>query len=557
MRKLFWSVLLGALATAAHANTPAVTGPAPTASALATAPLAVASAAIKKLGNSTADHSKFKDLQGPFKDGPEVTKACLTCHTEAAKQVHMTKHWTWDVLNPESKQRLGKKNVVNNFCTAIPSNEAFCTSCHAGYGWKDGNFDFKSEVNVDCVVCHETTGKYKKLPGLAGHPAYKEMEFPMGSGKMIKPVDLAAVAQSVGQSSRATCGACHFYGGGGDAVKHGDLDSSMTNPPRYLDVHMDVKGLNFRCTTCHATKGHNIPGSRYTPVGKDTGDAHMRGKVDASNVATCQSCHGQSPHKTAEMASKLNEHTEKIACQTCHIPQFARGNVATKMTWDWSTAGKLDANGKPFTIKDSSGHHDRYDSKKGDFTYETDVVPEYIWMNGKVKYTLLGDPITPGGVTEINHYYGSADDQASRIWPVKVFRGKQPFDLETKSLLVPHTAMPYGERDDTSFWQNFKWEAALRAGAQASGQKFGGKFDFAATEYTWPITHMVAPKEDALTCTQCHSKSGRLQKVQGIYMPGRDHNVLLDTLGWLAVFGTLFGVLGHGAVRIYLSRKAG
>ena len=71
---------------------------------------------------STADHSKFKELQQAFKSGPEVTKACLSCHTEAAKQVHKTKHWTWEFLNPENNQQLGKKNVINNFCIAISSN---------------------------------------------------------------------------------------------------------------------------------------------------------------------------------------------------------------------------------------------------------------------------------------------------------------------------------------------------------------------------------------------------------------------------------------------------
>ena len=42
--------------------------------------------------NTTADHSKFKELQREFASGPEVTKACLTCHTEAALQIHRTKH---------------------------------------------------------------------------------------------------------------------------------------------------------------------------------------------------------------------------------------------------------------------------------------------------------------------------------------------------------------------------------------------------------------------------------------------------------------------------------
>ena len=529
---------------AAFANTPP---PAPPASA----------AAAKQIV-STADHSKFKELQQNFKTGPEVTQACLSCHTEAGKQVMKTKHWTWEWMNPESNQLLGKKNVINNFCTATPSNEKFCSACHVGYGWKDKNFDFKKQDNVDCLVCHETTGAYKKLPGLAGHPAYKEMEWPPQSGKLIKPVDLAKVAQSVGATTRDTCGACHFMGGGGDAVKHGDLDTTLKNPKRHLDVHMDAKGLNFTCSTCHATKGHNIPGSRYTPIGKETGQAFMRGQAkDQASPATCQSCHDQAPHKAGGLVhAKLNEHTDKLACQTCHIPQFARGQ-ATKMSWDWSTAGKVGPDGKRLRIKDSSGHHDRYDTNKGDFSYESDVVPEYRWINGKVKYTLLGDPVNTEGVTEINHYFGSAADGNSRIWPVKVFRGKQPYDIETKSLLVPHTAAGYGENDDTAFWQSYKWEAALKAGAAAVDQPFSGKFDFVKTEMTWPITHMVAPKEDALTCTQCHSKSGRLQGVEGIYMPGRDNKPWLDTLGWLAVLGTLFGVMVHGGVRIYLSRKEG
>ena len=42
-----------------------------------------AQAADMKL-NTTADHSKFKELQREFTSGPDVTKACLGCHTEAA-----------------------------------------------------------------------------------------------------------------------------------------------------------------------------------------------------------------------------------------------------------------------------------------------------------------------------------------------------------------------------------------------------------------------------------------------------------------------------------------
>ena len=114
---------------------------------------------------STADHSKFKELQKNFKTGPEVTEACLTCHTEAAKQVQHTKHWTWESVDPKTGQKRGKKNIINNYCTSPISNEKDCMACHAGYGWKDSSFDFTVEKNVDCLVCHDTTGTYRKLPG--------------------------------------------------------------------------------------------------------------------------------------------------------------------------------------------------------------------------------------------------------------------------------------------------------------------------------------------------------------------------------------------------------
>ena len=116
------------------------------------------------LATTTADHSKFKALQGSFNSGPEVTRACLKCHTEAAKQIHKTTHWTWEFLNPDNKQRVGKRNVLNNFCITPKSNFAYCSACHVGYGWEDESFDFTSEENVDCLVCHDTTGDYSK-PG--------------------------------------------------------------------------------------------------------------------------------------------------------------------------------------------------------------------------------------------------------------------------------------------------------------------------------------------------------------------------------------------------------
>jgi octaheme c-type cytochrome (tetrathionate reductase family) len=510
--------------------------------AFANAWAAVQPAAPRK---STADHSKFKELQRKFATGPEVTKACLSCHTEAADQVQHTKHWTWEYTNAKTGKKLGKKNIINNYCTTTISNEKDCMACHAGYGWKDASFDFSAQENVDCLICHDSTGTYRKLPGDAGHPVYERKEFPRGSGKFVEAVDLQQVAQKVALPSRSNCGSCHFYGAGGDGTKHGDLDSALKNPSRYLDVHMDAKGLNFSCSKCHATSGHEVSGSRYEMAAAVKGHARVRGETD-DQPASCPSCHGDKPHHENPLfVERLNAHTDKLACQTCHIPEYARDSVGTEKSWDWSTATRMGPEGKPVLIKDSAGRR-AFDSKKGNFAWDSYLIPEYRWFNGEVSYKTKGDKIDASKIVEINHPEGKMNDPDSRIWPFKVHRGKQVYDTENNILIVAHTA---GE-DETALWHNFDWQKSITAGMTAAGLPYSGKFGFVSTEMSWPITHMVAPKSDALSCAQCHGSDSRLENVGGLYLPSFSSNRLVDTVGWAAVALALIGVLIHGATRV-------
>ncbi len=483
---------------------------------------------------TTADHTKFEVLQVKFSFGPDVTKACLSCHTEAARQIQKTTHWTWDYEHPDTGQKLGKRNVINSFCGSPMSNEAVCTSCHIGYGWKNLKTDLSEQDRVDCLVCHDTTGTYRKAYGKAGHPLYEGEDAP----------DLTRIAKAVGPTSRRSCGSCHFYGGGGDGVKHGDLDSSLSEPDEFLDIHMDAEGLNFTCSTCHNPKGHAVPGSRYRVTAKDEEGIDAPGKEYKSH-ASCESCHGTVPHINK---AKLNDHTDKVACQTCHIPAFARGMIATKTWWDWSTAGRLDKDGKPMVIMGDDGHPE-YSSIKGDFRYEEDVVPTYRWFDGQVRYTLWTDKLDDSQQPiPVNDIVGSYDDPKSRIWPFKVMRGKQIYDTENKTLLVNHL---FSNEDDTAFWTNFDWDKAVKAGADYAGQPFSGKYGFTETVMYWPITHMVPPKDEALACDSCHAKDSRLNGLPGFYVPSRDNLPLLDLLGYAFVALCVLGVLGHTALRIF------
>lgn len=496
---------------------------------------------------ATADHSKFEALQGPFENAPEVTEACLGCHTQAGDQIRATTHWTWTYEHPETGQTLGKSKVINSFCGMAITNEPRCTSCHVGYGWEDMKQSPPTADNtVDCLVCHDTTGDYWKFPTLAGHPTYTPREWPKGSGNIVQPPDLENIAQNVGASGRANCGSCHFYGGGADGVKHGDLDSSLVDPPRSLDVHMSPDGLDFACADCHTSWGHDVAGSRYQVNAADTLGIDVPGHTDLSR-ASCQSCHGDSPHPQ----QKLNDHVDTLACQTCHIPEFARGGVPTKVWWDWSTAGRLDDDGQPITEYDEHGHPS-YLSEKGDFRHGENVVPTYAWFDGTVKYTLVDEKLdVEHPPVEINRIEGSPEDPDSRIWPFKVMQGKQPYDTERRTLLATHV---FGA-DNSSLWSNFSWPRALKAGSEMSGMPFSGNYDFIETTMHWPITHMVPPAEMALHCASCHASDSRLAGLPGIYMPGHSGNTWLDRIGWLLVAMTLAGVVLHGLARILLKGR--
>ncbi len=395
--------------------------------------------------------------------------------------------------------------------------------------------------NIDCLVCHEQTGTYKKFPKGAGRPVKEPTDF---GGKTFYPPDWQEVAQSVSMPSRENCGVCHFYGGGGDGVKHGDLDSSLFEPSQDLDVHMSEDGADFDCTRCHSTRAHSIAGRCYKTPAYDEPTSLI--EDDMTDRIACASCHTQTPH---EPGSKLDDHTDTVACQTCHIPEFAR-EKPTKMSWDWSTAGRLNDEGKPVVEK---GEYDKasYHGKKGTFVWDKNVEPDYFWFNGSLEYVLLTDELEPSGPIELNQVKGTPDDPKSRIYPFKVHTGKMPFDSENKTMLSPKL---FGKEKE-SYWKSYDWDMSLEAGMEAHDLDFSGEYEFVETEYHFPITHMVAPAENALDCSACHAEQGRLAGLSGFYMPGRDKLGLLDSLGWLAVLGSLAGVLIHGVMRKALGRN--
>jgi octaheme c-type cytochrome (tetrathionate reductase family) len=485
-------------------------------------PLADLAARLRSNIQSSADHTHYAVLQRHFNRPQEVTEACISCHTERHKEVMQSSHWNWErteYIQGQGIRKVGKRNILNNFCIGISGNEPSCNRCHIGYGYDSPAFDFQDSNNVDCLACHDNSNTYVKAA--AGMPD--------------PTVDLTLVAQHVGLPKRTNCGSCHFYGGGGNNVKHGDLEQALFDASRDVDVHMGTDGADMQCVDCHTATKHQMLGKMYSVSSMNR------------NRVVCESCHTELPHPD----NVLNKHTYKVACQTCHIPTYAKVNP-TKTYWDWSTAGKL-KDGKPYEEADSSGN-EIYMSIKGSFKWGKDVKPDYVWFNGTASHYLVGDTFNPSEALKINELHGSYDDPDSKIIPVKIQRTRQIYDAQYHYLIQPKTVSTIA--GDGGYWKEFNWDRAAEEGMKRVELPYSGTYDFAETEMFWPLNHMVSPKNKTVECSECHTRNdGRLAGLNDFYLPGRNYNTLLETAGVAMLLLTLGGVGVHGGIRIVMSRK--
>jgi octaheme c-type cytochrome (tetrathionate reductase family) len=438
----------------------------------------------------------------------EGTESCLLCHKDEGMAALEMGHFKWEgqtgrIAGLEG-QTHGKNDLLNNFCIAVPTNEGRCTQCHAGLGYADKNFNFNDPTNVDCLVCHDQSGTYKKGMKTAGMPD--------------PSVDLNVVARSIALGSEPTrknCIGCHAKAGGGDNVKHGDLSTDMIATTREYDVHMGTDGANFACTACH--DANHDPKTGAVNHGNAGMSLHS---VNEGDMKQCTDCHGSQNTIHAGTASETMFSAgwhERLACQVCHIPAIAR-KISTKTEWYWSDAGQ---NIDPVPIDPETGRP-TYDKKKGSFVWSNNVRPVLRYSNGEWDRKVINasdkyaaEPI----LLAVPH--GGYNDPDAMIYPFKLMVGNQPVDPNTSTVLVPHL---FGMKGGPNpYWGKFDWNLALLDGAAYTGQDYSGTYAFGATEMLLSVNHEVAPAEKALGagptpdgCMDCH---------------GTEH-IDWDELGW-------------------------
>ena len=429
----------------------------------------------------------------------EGTDSCLMCHEKEGLAALQMGHFKWEgktdrIVGLEGEAH-GKKDLLNNFCIAIPSNEGRCTQCHVGIGYADDTFDFEDPSNVDCLVCHDQSGTYQKAPTTAGAP--------------LPTVDLNLVARSIAlgpDPTRKNCINCHAGAGGGDNVKHGDLSTDLISTTREYDVHMGTDGADFNCTACH--------GANHNPEtgGVNHGIAGISlHSVNEGEMKVCSDCHGnqQTIHAGTGAEDMISDGWhERLACQVCHIPAIAR-KISTKTEWYWADAGQ---NIDPIPVDPVTGRP-TYDKKKGSFVWTNNVRPVLRYSNGNWTRKVIGANDTyDSEPIQLAEPQGSYSDPDAMIYPFKLMVGNQPVDTGNKIILVPH--LFGGAGGPNPYWAKYDWNLAMVDGAAYTGRPYSGSYGFAATEMLLSVNHEVAPKEQALGygplpdgCVDCHGTS--------------------------------------------------
>lgn len=410
--------------------------------------------------NSTPAQDHKDNLSGPYENIRQITEECLMCHEETGEEIIQSNHWNWLTSNLTTSKQVeivnGKHIPTNSFCIPVHGSSTQCINCHLPISGKNESFEFNTAENIDCLICHDQTGTYKR--------------FPFGTGLPDAEMDLTAIAQSVGNSKPKSenCGTCHFSGSGGVMMRSGAMDKSLLNPTEELDYHLG--GLGFGCSDCHETKSHSI---------------------SKENKPDCVNCHDSAPHKK----ELLNQHISAISCQTCHIPAYARTEPAITF-WDWSKAGE-----DRESVKNEFGE-DTYYKSKGELIWAKNIRPEYYWSNNTINYYEQGEKNSKAKLIDLNKPAGKISDPHSKISPYKVVKSKQPYDPVNKSLIIPKIYNQDG------YSKTFDWMSASDKGMKEINLEFSGEVVFVETKMYWPINHLVMSADNSLKCTSCHGKGG-------------------------------------------------
>lgn len=390
----------------------------------------------------------------------EGAATCQACHAQEAHDFSASNHYLWE----------GKLGAMNDFCGYPDINlgpsrlttvngtqvDGGCTTCHAGLGEKP---TATNGQNADCLMCHASQ--------------YKRTAVDIGNGVFRFRPNYAAMPTTITiqrEPARSACLACHAASGGGENNKRGDISAALANPTPTQDVHM---GRGMTCVDCHTSSDHKIAG-RGVDLIVDEG----------TPMRACTECHTPSRDHNSDIV----RHLDKVACQSCHIPSFAR-IVSTDMLRDYHMA-EVNARGL-------------YEPA---ITRGANVTPKYAFWNGQSGFYAYRSPAASG--QQMAYPQGGIND--GKLYPFKLHQAWMPQDPSTKAILPVKSGI---------LFQTGDIDAAIKAGAAQAGFNLTQGYTFVDVIRWMGIFHEVPPASQALACAACHDSTTRIDFAALGYTP--------------------------------------
>jgi hypothetical protein len=294
-------------------------------------------------------------------------------------------------------------------------------------------------------------------------------------------ISMDEAAQGVHRPMRSNCLQCHAKAGGGDAVKRGDLTLAHADTADFtFDVHMSTTGADLKCQSCHTFTDHKVAGK-----GSD-----LR-PTDSDVTVECSNCHSEMAAGDHE-GSFLDRHTARVACQTCHIPTYAKDaadSAATEATEVYRTWLSSHSDTAPF--------HPVMDKLN-------DLLPEYRFWNRLSDNYLLGDVASVDPQTgryPTSRPLGDVDDPDSKLYAFKYKTAQQPMANSTGQLIALDTSVFFATGDAA---------AATEQGLANMGLGADEPYSWVETDTYQMLNHEVSPSGQALECGDCHGSTARM-----------------------------------------------
>jgi len=417
---------------------------------------------------------------------------CLTCHRTSATEMYQGVHYQWmgsgaKMTTGPAKQgkmdSLDGASALNAYCINVLGGWKACGACHAGTGAKPvatTTPDDAQLASIDCLMCHKN--------GTIATPYARTRNATTGLFEPNVGVDMNNVVRTVIKPVRNTCLGCHAKAGGGDAVKRGDIAlASGTTADANYDVHMATSRGNLTCQACHKFTNHKVAGR-----GSD-----LR-PLDSTTAVTCSSttCHPTKNSLTSgHTTTDVNHHIGRVACQTCHLPTYAKNAndttateaTETNRTWEAYEWNATLLRNEPLPTK------------------ANDITPKYAFWNGtswgnNLTDAAVIDPTT--GFYKISRPNGAITDAAgTKLYPFKYKTAQQPLDTTTGKLIGLSTA---------SFFADGNYVTAINTGLANMGRT-GDAWKTVTTDELQVLNHQIPPASgNVLPCAACHKNTARI-----------------------------------------------